>query len=303
MVQAEVATVVSLLIHVAMVAMRGEVKREDVTQATAILPSAPLSTPFSSSLHRASLPALLPSLYSHSTPQTPSFLHPFPSRSRSKSRCHRPPSRHRSSTPGEGQSVGDVGERLGELSFDEGKSSWEGRRGSLSTKTSRERNLSVKRKRNGEKEESEAGLEVEEEEVSPYDSDDESADLDLPPHSSPPPPKRKPGRPSKPGGRLRPRSRTAYSPLTAEEEGQRRRVKECLKREALTQSDLAKMCGVSKASMCTWLQGSTSAEMDGKICRGVVRWTKEVEERDGMRREEGGGEVESQSQYPCSSLC
>ena len=298
MIQAEISAVVSLLIQVAIVAMRGGVKKEDITQATAIPTAAPLS-PFSAIHHRASLPAVLPS---HSTPQPSSFPQPFPSRSRSKSRRHRPCSRDRSSTPGEGQSVGDVGERLGELSFDEGDSVREGRRRLLSTKTSRERSLSVKRKRDGEKEESEVRLEVKEEELSPYNSDDDSEDLDLPSHSSPPPPKRKPGRPSKPGGPLRSRLRTAYSPLTAEEEGQRRRVKECLKREEFTQSDLAKMCGVSKASMCTWLQGSTSAVMHGKIWAGVMRWMKEVEEKDEMRRggrRSIGGESESVSvQFP-----
>ena len=290
---------VSLLIQVAMVAMRGGVRREDVTQATAIPTAAPLS-PFSAIHHRASLPAVLPF---HSTPEPSSFPHPFPSRSRSKSRRHRPRSRYPSSTPGEGQSEGDVEERLGELSFDEEESGREGRRRLLATKTSRERSVSVKRKRDGEKEDSEVGLEVEEEEVSPYKSDDDSEDLDLPPYSCTSPLKRKPGRPSKPGGPRRPRPRTVYSPLNTEEEGQRRRVRECLKREELTQSDLAKMCGVSKASMCTWLQGSTSAAMHEKICHGVMRWMEEMEERDGMRRREGGGEVESQSQYPCSSLC
>ena len=116
--------------------------------------------------------------------------------------------------------------------------------------------------------------------------------------SSSSPPKRKPGRPSKPGGPVRPRPRTVYAPLTEAEERQRRHVKGVLTKENLTQSDLAKMCGVSKASMCTWLQGSTSGAMHSKIWAGVLRWIGEVEARDkgregaeglGLKREEGEG--------------
>ena len=105
--------------------------------------------------------------------------------------------------------------------------------------------------------------------------------------ASPPgaaPLKRKPGRPSKPGGPARPRPRTVYSPLNEEELRQRRLVKVCLQRENITQSDLARIAGVSKASMCTWLQGSTSTNMHSKIWSAAVRWMRSVEDR---HREQG----------------
>ena len=107
--------------------------------------------------------------------------------------------------------------------------------------------------------------------------------------STPSVPKRKPGRPSKPGGPARPRPRTVYSPLTEGEERQRRHVKAVLHKENLTQSDLAKMCGVSKASMCTWLQGSTSGAMHSKIWGGVMKWMAEVDARDRAKSGGGGG--------------
>ena len=89
---------------------------------------------------------------------------------------------------------------------------------------------------------------------------------------------------------MRPRPRTVYSPLTEAEEGQRAHVKAVLHSESLTQSDLAKMCGVSKASMCTWLQGSTSGAMHHKIWGGVTKWMEQVEARQRGKGIEGGAE-------------
>ena len=96
-------------------------------------------------------------------------------------------------------------------------------------------------------------------------------------------PKRRPGRPAKAGGPNRPRPRTQYSPLTDEQKEERSRVRQYLQAESLTQSDLARVCGVSKASMCTWLQGATSRAMHQRIWARVVDWMAEVD------RGEGGG--------------
>ena len=177
----------------------------------------------------------------------------------------------------------------------------------------RSRSLSTKRKRDGDEGSfgQTAGHDEQAEEegyssLSSYDSDDDSVDeLDtaaiasqlpvnpsaavsaasaaqsgndpLSPPSTSGQPKRRPGRPAKAGGPNRPRPRTQYSPLTDEQKEERSRVRQYLTAESLTQSDLARVCGVSKASMCTWLQGATSRAMHQRIWARVVDWMAEVD--------------------------
>jgi hypothetical protein len=90
--------------------------------------------------------------------------------------------------------------------------------------------------------------------------------------------KRRPGRPNKIGGRSRPRTKTHYEPLDAAGIEQRNSVRAALIRYNTTQTDLARYIGVCKASMCTWLQGVTSAAMHNKIWGGVNQWMQDQEE-------------------------
>ena len=189
----------------------------------------------------------------------------------------------------------------------------------------RSRSLSTKRKRaigeesflNATGQDEQAGEEGYSS-LSSYDSDDDSVDeLDtatiasqlpanpsastspqsggdpLSPPSNSGQPKRRPGRPAKAGGPNRPRPRTQYSPLTAEQKEERVRVRQYLAAESLTQSDLARVCGVSKASMCTWLQGATSRAMHQRIWARVVDWMAEVDRSEGGTAPGGGTRVRS----------